>query len=156
MEKPEKIKLTKEEWEKSKQYINKIYKTAEEKAIGTGTDVINELIRRGKNPTPGIENKLRELVIQPVFESAKDKTHMFTEFLKQTQDTESAIMLTECAESVIRDSKEMVQMNDAAHCPYAGIRITGKNGAVYNSNGAGIGMFRSAEAAVVLEPEDYE
>lgn len=108
MEKPDKIKLTKEEWEKSKQYINKIFKIAEKKAIGTGIEVINELIKRGKNPTPDIENKLRELVFQPIFESAKVKTHMFIDFLKQTQDAESAIMLTECAESVIRDSKEVV------------------------------------------------
>lgn len=108
MEKPEKIKLTKEEWEKSKQYINKIYKTAEEKAIDTGIDVINELIRRGKNPTPDIENKLRESVFQPIFESANAKTHMFIDFLKQTQDAESAVMLTECAESIIGDSKEVV------------------------------------------------
>lgn len=106
MENQDKIKLTKEEWEKAKQYINKTYKTAQEKAIGIGIEVINELIRRGKSPTPSIENKLRELAIQPVFKSAREKTHMFIDFLKQTQDVESAIMMTECADSIIRDSKE--------------------------------------------------
>lgn len=61
----------------------------------------------GNSPTPSIENKLRELALQPVFESAREKTHMFIDFLKQTQDVESAIMMTECADSIIRDSKEV-------------------------------------------------
>lgn len=108
MEKQDKIKLTKEEWEKAKQYINTVYKTAETKAICIGMQTIDELIRRGGIPTPTVANKLRELVYQPIFESAKFKTHMFIDFLKQTQDAESAIMLTECAESVIRDSQEGV------------------------------------------------
>ncbi len=45
---------------------------------------------------------------------------------------------------------------DGAHCPYAGIQVTGNNATMYSSQGEEIGTCRCIETTFVLEPEDYE
>lgn len=45
---------------------------------------------------------------------------------------------------------------DEAHCPYFGIRISGKDATAYGSNGEKLGKCGSIEAMAVLPPEDYE
>lgn len=45
---------------------------------------------------------------------------------------------------------------DEAHCPYFGLKISGRNAMIFDSSGAKLGEFKEINMTAVLQPEDYE
>lgn len=107
-----KIKLTEQDYHKAIKYLEKIRTEAHEATVTQMEALKRELYKRKVAPSANAVEKIKDVIINPIFDTAEIKYDLFIGFLEESRDTEQSIEMTEKCMSIVAEYAKHCQDAD--------------------------------------------